>query len=88
MRIGTWLALTGVSGLLGACDGQTILGNAAAGAAGVAGQAVAMEPAGGDTTTEDPSGGTGGEAGAVEARRQGRRERGRLSAGGAAIPAG
>jgi hypothetical protein len=65
--------------LLGACDGQTILGNAAAGAAGVAGQAVAIEPGGGDTATEDPSGGTGGvELGG----------KGGVSAGGRSDPGG
>src|SRR6188768_1272173 len=34
MRIGAWLTLTGVSALLGACSGQTILANAAGGKGG------------------------------------------------------
>ncbi len=66
MRIGVWLKLTAVSGLLGACGGDTILSDGgSAGTAGAAGGQPISAQAGTTTAGYGSTGGSAGHAGGL-----------------------
>ncbi|HET7543033.1 MAG TPA: hypothetical protein VFK05_24335 [Polyangiaceae bacterium] len=68
MRIGAWLTLTGVSGLLGACTGEVILANAGGGGMGGTGGQSSSAHAGASGRQNAPIDVTGGAAPAAGGR--------------------